>query len=136
MRQLIALVALVATAACSMDTATTEPIVGSLAGAYTLRTMNGSPLPFTIVGRGDTTVHIDTDVILMTDGGDWNEKVNYRLSVGTAAAIDTSFTLLGTWSRVGNTVSFRIPGGPIYFGTASDTSMSLTDGAFRYLFVR
>jgi len=135
MRQLIALAALVATAACSSDTSTTEPLVGSLAGSYSLRTLNGTTLPFTLVSH-DTTVQLDTDVILMTDGGEWNEVVNYRQTVGTTATTNESFMLSGVWTRSGNNVSFRVQNGVLYLGTATDSSLNLSDNFYNYVFVR
>ena len=134
MRLFIALVALVATAACKSDSPT-EPLAGNLGGTYTLRTMNGASLPFTIVTH-DTTVAIDTDVIIMTDVGGWNEEVGYRQTVGTAAPTNEKFTLSGTWTRSGNSLNLRIPAGLLYVGTATDTSLSLSDGSFTYVFVR
>jgi hypothetical protein len=135
MRQLIAIVALVATAACRNDRSTTEPYVASVAGSYSLRMLNGSLLPFTLVSH-DTTVNIDTDVILLTNGGDWSEKVAYRRTVGTAATTRDSFALAGLWTRVGNRLTFRTPQGLLYVGVATDTSLNLSDGAFTYFFVR
>ena len=135
MRKLIVLVALAATAACTSDLPS-EPLVGSLEGTYSLSTMNGSPLPFTIVSH-DTTFNIDTDVITLTAAGGWSETVSYRQTAGTNTTTNENFALDGTWGRNGNSLNFQITGGgTIYLGTATDSSLNLTDGGFNYVFLR
>ena len=136
MRKLIALMALVATAACSLNTETDPgPAVGDLAGTYTLQSMNGSPLPFSIVSH-DTTVLIDTDVLIVAGTGDWSETVNYRQTAGTNQTTNESFNLAGIWSRSGNTLNFRTAQGLLYVGTATDTTLLLSDNSFNYVFKR
>jgi hypothetical protein len=134
-RQLIILVALVATAACGSNSLS-EPLV-TVNGTYTLKSMNGKPLPFVIASH-DTSVTINTDVISLTAAGSWSEHVTYRQQLGAAAAAtDTIFDAAGIWTRSGNKVTFLVQGGGVfYLGTASDTSLSLTDNSFAYLFVR
>jgi hypothetical protein len=135
MRKLIAFVALVASVGCTLstDSTTTGPLVGDISGTYSLRTMNGSPIPITIVGH-DTTVIIDTDVLVLTPVGDWSETVGYRQTVGAAATTNESFALSGGWIRSGNSLRFSTANGLFYIGTATDTSLNLTDAANSYVF--
>ena len=136
MRKLIALAALAASVACNLSTDTgAAPLVGDISGTYSLRTMNGAPLPLTVVGH-DTTVVIDTDVLILTPVGDWSETVGYRQTVGAAATTAESFALSGGWTRSGNSLSFRTPNGLFYLGTATDTSLNLSDAANSYVFKR
>jgi hypothetical protein len=142
MRKIIAFVALVAATACSLDKLGTEPYAGSLAGTYTLKAMNGMPIPFTFVSA-DTTITIDSDVILMADDGNWSETVAYRKKVGSAAPTNEGFALAGTYTRTSPGLNFYLPptaqapdGVLIYQGQANETSMALADRNFTYLFQR
>jgi hypothetical protein len=136
MRKLIAVVAFAAAAACSLNTETDPgPLVGNLAGTYNLQTMNGTPLPFSIVSH-DTTVLIDTDVLTVGTTGDWAETVSYRQTVGTDPTTNESLNLVGIWSRSGNSLNFRTSLGLLYVGTATDTTLLLSDNSFNYVFKR
>jgi hypothetical protein len=134
MRKLITLVLLVGAAACGFDTST-APLVGDLAGSYSLLSMNGNPLPFVIVSN-DTTVSIDADVLTLTSAGDWNETVSYRQTVGSAPTTNESLSLSGVWTRSGNQLNFRTSAGLLYIGTATETTLTLTDAGFSYVFTR
>jgi hypothetical protein len=136
MRKLFALVLFVAGVACSTNTDNgTGPLVGDLSGTYTLQTMNGSPLPFSIVSH-DTTVMIDTDVLTVGQAGDWAETVTYRQTAGANATTNESFDLSGIWTRSGNTVNFRTSQGLLYVGQANETTLQLSDAVYNYEFKR
>jgi hypothetical protein len=136
MRKLVVLVALVTAVACDLGTDTgTGPLVGSLEGTYALQSMNGSALPFAIVAH-DTTVFIDQDVLILDGVGNWSEKVNFRQTVGAAAATSDSFQLAGIWTRSANSLSFRTSQGLLYVGTATDTTLHLADAGYTYVFRR
>jgi hypothetical protein len=136
MRKLVVVVALAAGVACNLSTDTgIGPLVGSLEGTYALQTMNGTALPFTIVAH-DTTVFIDQDVLVLDGVGNWSEKVNFRQTVGAAAAIRDSFQLVGIWTRSANSLNFRTSQGLLYVGTATDTTLHLSDAGYTYVFKR
>jgi hypothetical protein len=136
MRKLVVLAALIAGVACNLNTDTsTGPLVGNLEGTYALQTMNGTALPFSIVAH-DTTVLIDKDVLILDAVGNWSEQVNYRQTVGATAAVPDSFQLAGIWTRSANSVSFRTSAGLLYVGTATDTTLHLSDAAYNYVFKR
>jgi hypothetical protein len=137
MRKLIVFAALVAGIACSLNTdVATGPLVGSLAGTYALQTVNGSGLPFAIVGH-DTTVLLTTDVLVLDAAGTWSEKVKYSQTVGAGAATADSFQLAGVWARSGNNLNFRTQDlRLLYLGTATDTTLQLSDDRYAYVFKR
>lgn len=136
MRKLVVLAALLTGVACNLDTNTaTGPLVGSLEGTYALQTMNGTALPFSIVAH-DTTVLIDKDILVLDAVGNWSEKVNYRQMVGAAAATPDSFQLVGIWTRSANNLNFRTSAGLLYVGTATDTTLHLSDAGYNYVFKR
>jgi len=136
MRRLLALVALVAAVGCNLDTTRdTGPLVQNVAGVYTLQTMNGKALPFTIASH-DTTIRIDTDVLTVGVDGDWLETITYLQTVGTNVPTTETDVLSGLWTRSGNSVGFRTSQGPLYIGTVTDTTLLLSDAAYNYVFKR
>jgi hypothetical protein len=113
----------------------TSPLVGDLSGTYSLQTMNGSPLPFSVVSP-DTTFFIDTDSLFMSANGNWAEKVNFRKQAGTNPATTDSLSFAGTWTRFGNSLNLYTPQTLLYQGVATDTTLQLSDGSFNYVFKR
>ena len=80
-----------------------EGLTGSstITGDYTLRTINGSPLPYTISGSGANRTEIVGEVITLYQGGtyarsrDWRIVVNGQMTSESSAEAG-SYTLLGT----------------------------------------
>jgi hypothetical protein len=137
MRKLMVLAALAMGAACSLNT---DPGTGrfdaSLAGTYALQTIDGAALPFSIVAH-DTTVVIDTDVLVLDPIGSWAEKVNYHQTIGAGAAVADSLQLGGFWSGSAGSLGFRTQDlRLLYVGTATDTTLVLSDNQYAYVFKR
>lgn len=93
------LVALVMIAAVACD----DGIVGSstVTGDYTLLTINGAPLPYTIAGSGANKTEIVDDVITLFQGFTYSETINSRVTVNGQATNETrlrtgAFSLFGT----------------------------------------
>lgn len=103
MRKLMILLLAVTTAACWSDKVTGSSTVF---GTYTLRTVNGSPLPFTIAGSGTSKSEILSDSIFLYEGFTFAESAHYLVTVnGTPKAeirVDN-----GSFSLLGNSASFR-----------------------------
>jgi hypothetical protein len=137
MRKLMVLAALAMAAACNLNTdVPTGQFDASLAGTYALQTITGAALPFTIVGH-DTTVLIDKDVLVLDSIGNWAEQVNYRQTIGAGAAVADSFQLGGFWSGSASSLGFRTQDlRVLYVGTATDTTLALSDNQYAYLFKR
>jgi hypothetical protein len=95
-RSLIGLV--VSLSAACMDGVTGASTV---TGAYTLRTVNGSPLPYTLSTSGTVTTEIVDGVITLYQGGTYAETTRLRVTTNGQSAIETkngsgSFGLQGT----------------------------------------
>ena len=134
MRRLITALALAAVAACGGDNAT-NPASGSIAGTYTLRTVNGSQLPFT-VQSGTNSVTLTGDVITIADGGSWSETFAYTQTINGTTTNQTG-TDGGSWSRAGTSVSLDSDGGyNAYTGTFTGNSLNLTDGTLTQVFTK
>src|SRR5512146_3171833 len=100
MRRLIPLVALAVAVACGSDS-TTQPTVASLAGTWTLQSVNGSPLPFTVTQTGTDKVELLSDVVTASANGTYTEAVQFRTTLNGQSTTDTesdagTFTLNGT----------------------------------------
>ena len=97
MRKVLVAVVLIAAVACD------DGIVGSstVTGDYTLRTINGAPLPYTITGSGANKTEILDDVITLFQGFTYSETIISRLTVNGQAMNETrlktgAFSLFGT----------------------------------------
>ena len=99
MRALIAIIAFTGLVACSSESGTG---VQSHAGTYTLRTVNGVALPYTIIQIDSTTrLELIDDALTLTDAGTFTESGHGRSTIDgkvtTQANVATgTFTLDGT----------------------------------------
>jgi hypothetical protein len=104
MRKLFVMLALATLAACGGDKAT-NPNSDAIEGTYSLKTINGSPLPFTIQS-GTTSYVLKTDVITIASNGSWTESITYTETFNGQSSNGTD-TDGGTWIRAGNAVSLN-----------------------------
>jgi hypothetical protein len=97
------IVLLVATqAACWSDKVTGS---SSVFGTYTLRSVNGSSLPFTISGSGSNKSEVVADTIWLYEGFTFAESGHYRNTVN-GTATDQKVTDQGSFGLLGNSISF------------------------------
>lgn len=97
MRKIVFLLLIAAQAACWSDKVTGSSTVF---GTYTLRSVNGSSLPFTVSGSGTTKSEILSDTIFLYEGFTYAESAHYRNTVNGTVTNETivdngSFGLLG-----------------------------------------
>jgi len=133
---LVAGVALLAACGSDSPTGPSNPNSASIAGTYQMRTVSGSPLPFTYQS-GTTKVVITSDVLVVADGGTWSETGAFTASVNG----QTSNQVIsdgGTWTRAGSAVSFYSSqqGATSYAGTFTGSGFSLADDLFTYTFAK
>ena len=78
----------------------------SVTGTYTLRTINGSSLPYTLPGGGTTKTEIVDDVLSLYQGGTYSESGHMRVTANgqvTAEAISEA----GAYTLFGTSITFR-----------------------------
>jgi hypothetical protein len=132
--RLLPALALVVLAACGGDKAT-NPASDSISGVYSLRSVNGTSLPYTFHDGADSYT-LTNDVITIADGGTWSETFSYQQTVDGVSSTQTGSDS-GTWSRAGTSVSFDSYGGyNAYFGTFTGSSLNLSDGTFTQVFAK
>jgi hypothetical protein len=125
------------TIACAVAIATVtlaacfgRDLVGSSSstGKYTLRTVNDSPLPYTISSSGGAKTEIIRDLIELYPGGTYAEGGNTRITAANGAVTTDTIISTGNWSTFGNSVSLRNNEGRLpTAGTIDGNTMKLTE---------
>jgi len=93
MRRFVVLLAIATLAACGGDSSTSPGVV---TGSYSLRTINGSPLPYTLIQIGADKIEITADVIILNEGGTFTETTSERT---TENGVVTTERWWGRWKR-------------------------------------
>ena len=104
MRKLVAILFLAAFVACGGDSITDA--TASIAGTYTLRSVNGSPLPFTVFTSGTQKIEITDDMVVISESGTYSESGHTRTTNGTQVTTQT-VAEAGTYTRNGTAITFR-----------------------------
>lgn len=107
---------------------TSGPDGGTLAGTYTLRTVNGSDLPFTLLQVGtELKVEVISDVVTLTANNTFSEVFTTRETENGVVTNDTTtttgtFTVTGSLVQMtdteGNTLTASFSGGNTLTATA------------------
>jgi hypothetical protein len=132
-RSLLTFALVGALAGCGSDSPT-SPASASIAGTYRMRTINGSPLPFTIQS-GTTVVVITGDVITVADGGTWSEQGAFTRTSG-GQTTNQVISDGGTWARVGANVALYSNSTNGYAGSFTGSGFTFADATFTYVFSR
>lgn len=103
-RRAIAAVAFLAFVACGDDSAT-EPTNQSVAGTWTLRTVNGSNLPYTLQQFGNDRVELLNETINVAASGTFTQQGTLRFTAGGIVTTEP-YTDAGTYTLNGSTATF------------------------------
>ena len=118
MRRLVACLALALFASCGGDSAT-GPTSASVAGTWSLQTVNGAALPFVLAQDGADKLEVTGDVITAAENGTFSSLTHFRSTIsGEVSEDDIADT--GTWTLSGSSVTFRFTSD----GTAGTASIS------------
>jgi hypothetical protein len=138
MRRLVALLvvfaALVTTAACGSD-GSTNAGPASVAGTYTLRTVNGSPLPYTLFEVGGDKYEITADAVTIKEGGAWTESGTIR-STESGTVTTSTVTNVGTYTRAGTVINFVSAQTGPFSGSVESGTLSLTQEGLVAVYTR
>lgn len=111
----------------------TSPASASIAGAWTMRTVNGTTLPFLVQLGTAGSVTLKTDVLTIADAGTWSETYTYRQS---GQASDQTGAASGAYTRVGTALVFQQGTATYYTGAFTGSALNLSDGTFAYVFTK
>jgi hypothetical protein len=125
MRRLVTLLVLATALACGGDSSTSPS--DTVSGTYTLRTVNGVPLPFTVIQLDTFKYEITSDSFTLTENGTWTESGTDRTTdngqVATGAVADS-----GTYVRNGTTITLISTNGSVD-GTIGGGKLTLSNDA-------
>jgi hypothetical protein len=77
----------------------------SIAGTYSLRTINGQPLPYTYRTSGADTYQVVSGTITLAADGTWTETQTERQTIG-GVVTSPSFSDNGTYAVTGSAITF------------------------------
>lgn len=126
----VALLALAA--ACSGD-GVNEP--ASVAGTYTLQSVNGGPLPFVIFDESGYKLEITAASYVLTSAGTFTNSATFReTESGTVTTSTETFT--GQYTVTASTVTFTDTDGEVYAGTISGGNLVFNEDGLSAVFVK
>ncbi|MEO7501410.1 MAG: hypothetical protein ABIW94_02110 [Gemmatimonadaceae bacterium] len=120
-----ALALMVATVACNSDGVTNPE--ADIPGTYSLKTVNGSPLPYTVVDSEGSYI-IVSDVMTLDKDKTWKESISYRLDQTTPIVAEPDWDR-GTWTLAGGVLTFHSTAysdEPAYTATHSGNTLTVT----------
>ncbi len=133
MRRFLYLLPLVALLACGGDSSTNPG--ASIAGAYSLTTVNGAPLPFVVQQAGTYKYEITADTYTLAAGGTWTEVRADRTTSNGAVTTSTK-TDAGVWSRNGTSITLTSTANGTLSGTVSGNTLSLSSAGNTMVFTK
>jgi hypothetical protein len=110
--------------------------VGTITGAYTLRTINNSPLPYTINVNATTQKEIIDDMITLFSGGSYSRTQH---SNGTVSGQTTSetYTESGGYVLLGTSVTLNpTPSGRSTITTIEGRTMTIVEDGITWTFMK
>ena len=133
MRRLLFVLPLAALLACSGDDSTGPG--ASIAGAYSLTTVNGAPLPFVVQQAGTYKYEITADTYTLAAGGTWTEVRADRTTSNGAVTTSTK-TDAGSWSSNGTSITLTSPTSGALSGSVSGNTLSLSSAGNTLVFTK
>jgi hypothetical protein len=85
----------------------------SIAGTYTLQTINGQAPPRTVFQDASGRVEITGGRVNLNADGTFSDATDLRVTSGTTVLTDTE-TAVGMWVQNGDNITFNVSGGGSY----------------------
>ena len=131
MRRLVPLVLCFALA-CASDS-TTTPTQASLAGTWSLQSINGIALPFVTSQTGTSKTEILSDIVTAAETGTYTEVAQVRTTLNGQATISTESDA-GTYTVTGNAVTIRSSDGTSVSGTVKGNTFTVAGNGVAFEF--
>lgn len=133
MRRLIPLILAIAVA-CGSDSPT-QPTNASIAGTWSLTSVNGSGLPFVMSQTANDKVELVGDVVTATPTGTYTEVFSFRETLN-GVVTTTSEPDNGTYTINGNAITLNSSTNGSITGALSGNTFTLIDQGFVFLFTK
>jgi hypothetical protein len=112
-----------------------EGVTGSstVTGTYTLRTVNGSPLPYTIPGGGAVKTEIVSDTITLFQGGTFARARDSRITENGQVTMQSA-TETGSYSLLGTSITLNSVTGKATLGIINGNAMTIVEAGVTSVF--
>jgi hypothetical protein len=110
--------------------------VGTVTGTYTLRTINASPLPYTIDVDATTRKEIIDDMITLFSGGSYSRTQHANITVSGQTTSQTN-TESGAYLLLGTSVTLNpSPAGRSTVTTIDGRTMTIVESGITWTFMK
>lgn len=124
---------LIVAAACGSD-GPTQPTSTSVAGTWSLQTINGNGLPYVVAQTGADKVELISDVITAVASGSFTQITQVRITQNGQTSTQ-SIPDAGSFSLNGTAVTFTFNSdGSTGTGSVSGNTLTVTDDGFAYVY--
>jgi hypothetical protein len=108
---------------------------GSVAGTYTLRTVNGTSLPFVLSQTGPSKTEVVDDAFTLVDNGTWTQSGHKRNTVN-GQVITTGTSDAGTFTQSGTAITLSSATTGALVGTIANGTLSLTEEGVAFVYIK
>lgn len=106
-----------------------------VAGTYSLRTVNGSDLPFPIAQIGAVKVELTSDILTLTDAGTFTQITTFSSTTDWESTSRWE-SEAGSFTRNGSAVSFAFNSGTSRTGTISGGAITVTLSGVPFVYLK
>ena len=128
-----AMAVLAVAAACGGGDGISEP--ASVAGTYTLQSVNGGPLPFVVFDESGYKLEITAATYVLTGAGTFTNSATYR-ETESGTVITSTETFTGQYTVSASTVTFTDSDGEVYAATISGGNLVFNEDGLSAVFVK
>jgi hypothetical protein len=110
----------------------------SLAGTYSLQTINGQSLPFVVENSASLYSEVVLSQITLHSNGSYSSVTRYRDTYPGQQPVLVDETATGYWTLTGNQIALTedgYPNDPSY-GTISDNRLTVSEFGYTLVYVR
>jgi hypothetical protein len=122
-------------AACGDSTGPGDNGTTGVAGTYNLQTVNGNPLPFTVLQVGEDKLEVTAGRVTLNADRTFSASVTFREKEGTSERTTTE-TDSGTYTQNGNTIRFSNSDGTEDTATINGNDLTISTRGVTLLFRR
>ena len=131
--RLIACMLLLVGAACGGDSPT-QPTSSSVAGTWSLQTINGTGLPYIVAQTGSDKVEVTSDVLTVVGSGSFTQITQVRVTQNGQVSTQ-SIPDAGSYVLNGTAVTFTFNSdGSSGTGSLSGNTLTIAEDGFAYVY--